>query len=302
MSIKKERRQMLQWHPAFYATTEIELTKYKKDLLFETEHQLNSKPLQIDLVIVKKRNVSIEKNFGRIFRKYNLMEYKGVSDYLSIDDFYKVSGYACLYKALSEKENAIKADQITVSFVCHKYPRKMVKHLECVRGCRVYMAEQGIYYIEGAMFATQLVVTSQLSQDENLLLGSLTDALTKEKKERLAELYEKNRNNYLYDTVMDVIIRANQALFDKERENMCDALRELWKDDLEAARKEAIKEGLAEGREAGLAEGLAEGRAEGIIRMISLFMEKQKLSFEEVCNLCDIPREEWNRYKEAMKC
>ena len=39
-----------------------------------------------------KKNVDepIEKNIGRIFRKHNIVEYKSPTDYLSVDDFYKV--------------------------------------------------------------------------------------------------------------------------------------------------------------------------------------------------------------------
>ena len=53
-------------------------------------------------------------------------------------------------------------------------------------------------------------------------------------------------------------MKSNFNLF-KEMETMCEALRELMKDELEANRSR----GLSEGRMKGLQEGLAEGRAEG---------------------------------------
>ena len=45
---------------------------------------------------------------------------------------------------------------------------------------------------------------------------------------------------------------------------MCEALRELFSDEIEAEKARARREGLEEGREEGIAEGRAEGREEGI--------------------------------------
>ena len=91
----KPRTHALQWHPAFYADIQIELEEEAGLLVFENEHQLGTKPKEIDVLIVKKEaEVPIRKNIGRIFRKHNIVEYKSPTDYLSIDDFYKVYGYA----------------------------------------------------------------------------------------------------------------------------------------------------------------------------------------------------------------
>ncbi len=48
----------------------------------------------MDLLIIKKpANVQIENEIGHIFKKYNVVEYKSPDDSLSIDDFYKTTGY-----------------------------------------------------------------------------------------------------------------------------------------------------------------------------------------------------------------
>ena len=94
MEERKQQPHALQWHPAFYAGIQIELEAEADLLLFENEHQLGTKPKEIDVLIVKKeRDVSIRKNIGRIFRTHNIVEYKSPKDYLSVDDFYKVYGY-----------------------------------------------------------------------------------------------------------------------------------------------------------------------------------------------------------------
>ena len=100
MSKKKEMNVSLQWHPAFYAGLQIELAEEAQYLSFENEHQLGTKPKEIDVLIIKKDpNVVLKKNIGKIFRKHNIIEYKSPEDYLSIDDFYKVLGYGCFYKS-----------------------------------------------------------------------------------------------------------------------------------------------------------------------------------------------------------
>lgn len=60
------------------------------ELCIEDEHMISIKPMQIDVLVVKKkREQPIRKNNGRIFRKHNIIQYKSSEDYLSINDFYK---------------------------------------------------------------------------------------------------------------------------------------------------------------------------------------------------------------------
>ena len=63
----------------------------------------------------------------------------------------------------------------------------------------------------------------------------------------LATEYEKNRNNALYKAIMDVIVRANKGLFEEVKEkDMCDAIRELFHDEIEEAQKKAKFETIFE--------------------------------------------------------
>ena len=142
----KPRTHALQWHPAFYADIQIELEEEAGLLVFENEHQLGTKPKEIDVLIVKKEvEVPIRKNIGRIFRKHNIVEYKSPTDYLSIDDFYKVYGYACFYKADVNRVNENGIDELTISFISERYPRKLMKHLQNDVELKVIKIEAGIY-------------------------------------------------------------------------------------------------------------------------------------------------------------
>ena len=70
----------IQWHPAFDAALQIELEDEAEYLEFEPEHLLSKKPMQIDVLVKNEKDVKIKKNIGRIFRQYNIIEYKSPED------------------------------------------------------------------------------------------------------------------------------------------------------------------------------------------------------------------------------
>lgn len=239
----------LQWHPAFSAVLRIELEEEKEVLNIEEEHLLSKKPLQVDVLIVKKQeNATIKKNIGRIFREHNIIEYKSPEDYLSINDFYKVYGYACLYQADTERVMEIDPEKITLTFVCGHFPRKMVNHLIKIRKLELEKVEEGIYYLSGDTFPIQIVINSELSKVENYWLQNLRDDLKPGKEiQDLVERYEKKKDSKLYQAAMDLIVRANWEKM-KEEKKMCDALRELFAEEL----KESDAQGYSRGESRGI--------------------------------------------------
>ena len=64
---------------------------------------------------------------------------------------------------------------------------------------------------------------------------------------------------------MDVIVRANKELFEEVKEkDMCEAIRELFHDEIEEVTKKVRTEARMEGR----AEGRAEARSELVIELL----------------------------------
>ncbi len=233
----------LQWHPAFYAGMQIELSDESANLIFENEHQLGTKPKEIDVLIIKKDSaIPIQKNIGRIFRTHNIIEYKSPTDYLSIDDFYHVYAYACFYKADTTHVNEISAEEITISFVCTNYPRKLIHHLKKTRKYEITTAEPGLYYIVGDFFPMQIICTSKLTDEDNFWLHNLSDHIhTKEQALKVMDKYEKHSNENLYKSIMDAIINANNTTF-KEVGGMCEALRKLCEEIVEEQYKKLLDE------------------------------------------------------------
>ena len=179
------------------------------------------------LIIKKDGTHPIHKNIGRIFRGHNLIEYKSPADSLNIDDFYKVYGYACFYKSDSSLADVIPIDDLTITFVCHRYPRNLMEHLTKKRCFQIQETESGIFYVTGDFIPIQIIVTKKLSKEENLWLASLTDHLDSEAEaEKLVTEYRNHTTNKLYQSVMDIIVRANHKQFE-EAVKMCEAFKRI---------------------------------------------------------------------------
>lgn len=261
---------VLQWHPAFQAAMQIELQEGLDYLTFYSEYNLTKKPLQIDtLIILRKKGYQVRKKFGKLFRQHNIVEYKNPGDYFSINDFYKVMGYACLYQSDTEHVMEILPEEITITLVTDRFPVKLIKHLKQLYGAGVRQEYPGIYYIDKLLFQVQILVNGQLSRKENIWLSRLRRNLSVENDiEILAGEYRGREKNPDYAAVMNLIVQANREQCE-EAKVMCEALRELFAEELaEAAfgREQGRAAGLAEGR----AEGRAVGRAEAILEILNV--------------------------------
>ena len=238
----------IQWHPAFDAALQIEFGDEAKYLEFDPEHLISKKPMQIDVLVKNEKHVKLRKNIGRIFRQYNIIEYKSPEDDLDIDDFYKTYAYACLYKSDTEAVDLIPADELTITFVCYHYPRNMLRKLKQDRKFSVEQQDSGIYYLIGDAIPIQLVIVPKLSKEHNYWLNNLRNDLKAGSEiKNFIENYGKNKNSKLYQSLADAVMRANWEKL-KEGSNMCEALKELFADDLRESREQGIIEGKTAGR------------------------------------------------------
>ena len=117
------------------------------------------------------------------------------------------------------------------------------------RNLQVQRRYAGIYYLVGDTLPIQIVVISELSKKESLGLRNLTNQLKSTKDaEDLLKDYKKHKKNTLYESVMDIIVRANEEKFE-EAKKMCKALEELMKEELEAKKNEGQEIGIKQGKE-----------------------------------------------------
>ena len=232
-----------QWHPAFCDALELTLRKSRDQLEYQREYNLSSKPLQVDLLVIRKTGSQpIEEAIGQIFRRHNLFEYKSPGDDLNIDTYYKTVAYGCLYKALAGKRvNEIPAADVTLTIIRQEKPDKLLQQMK-EAGNVIRCPYPGIYNLSGpdTMFATQVVAIEELPEGTHVWLKALTRHLTRTNAERLIlenrEVAGSPRDQRMSDAVMQIAISANFDLFEKLKKEdhvMCDALKELMRPEFE---------------------------------------------------------------------
>ena len=247
-----EENRRIKWHPGFYGALEFELREYREQLIFESEHELSKEPLKMDFLVIKNDNgLKIKQSFGRLFRKYNIIEYKSPDDQLSIDQFYKTIGYACLYKALGEFVDNIPISEMSISVFRNRKPRELFKCLKEI-GAKIVNEFPGVYYVEGIInIPMQIIVTRELDKGSYYSLKILTpNAEESDVSEFIKQTYGVNSQGDLnnINAVLQVSVFANYDLYQKIRRKnaMCEALRELMKDEIDEEVEKRVEKAVEE--------------------------------------------------------
>ena len=142
-----------------------------------------------------------------------------------------------MFKGYGTNVNQIPTNELTISIFYEAYPRKMLLIIE-MEGHTIEEKYPGIYYVYDFPFPVQIVVIKQLRSGEHKSLKVLSlnadrddiKAFLKET-EDLYSLREKQN----VDAVLLASVRANYELYEEIRREptMCEALRELMKDEIE---------------------------------------------------------------------
>ena len=267
-----------QWHPAFCSAVKLELIENKGDLDYENEYNLNSKPIQIDLLVIKKsKDVEIKNEIGKIFRGHNIMEYKSPKDSMNVDTFIKAIAYACLYKVSEVHLNDICLEDITITLIREQKPRELFKWFT-KHGYEICEKYPGIFYVnKDGNFPIQVLVSSRLSVENQKWLTLLSSHLSKDDAKRIvlqmSNLTEKDEKAYA-NSVIQVALKENQRSFDLmkgENDMVCKELLEFMKPELDEIQKK-VEENK---------------QKEIIVKCL-----KKNRTVEEIADLLEIPMEE----------
>lgn len=241
-----------QWHLGLKPAVDLELAEERANLSYFRDFSLNQQALEIDLLIIKKEgDQPIRNEIGRLFKKYNIIEYKSPKDELNIDTLYKVGAYTSLYKAYGNTVDERRADEITTSLIRKAKPVKLFRYFE-EHGIRLENPFKGIYYVkDGVLFPTQIVVTKELNPQEHMWLTALSDGMQKQQLKDLlvkVESFHTKLDRELAEAVLGVAIKANWQTAQELRGdgNMCEALMELMEPEInkikEKVREETIQQ------------------------------------------------------------
>jgi hypothetical protein len=211
------RHTPIHWHSAFFQAIRAELLDYANSLSFTFEYQLSSQPLRIDTLIIRKPpSLDIPRAIARIFRRINICEYKSPHDYFSVQDFYKVYAYACLYAAAP----GVSPADITLTLIGSKYPRKLITHLTEERGYEVTEGEPGVYRVTGDYFPIQVIETKRLEGEPgfprgNRLLRDLGRDLEREEVSGILERGGELAGETPLDAYMYAVLQGNAKVFEE---------------------------------------------------------------------------------------
>ena len=266
----------IQWHPGFVAAMNLEFSENRNDLKFEPEYNLNTKPLEIDLLVIKKQpSVSLSNEIGCFFHGNNIIEYKSPEDHLDIDTFYKSMAYAALYKSYGKTLDEIRADDVTITLIRESKPKGLFQYLH-KHDYQISNPYKGIYYIDGKiLFPTQIIVTGELNKKEHIWLSSLSNKMKKQDMKELFNRIHQLENTFdreLADSILEVSISANKEVVEnwKGEDTMCNALMEIMEPEIRLREKELEEAALQRGMQKGIQKGMQKGIEKGIQTAIDM--------------------------------
>lgn len=240
----------IQWHPGFVAAMNLEFKDDRENLLFEKEHNLNTKPLAIDLLIIKKKGAApISNEIGQFFRGHNILEYKSPKDRLDIDAFYKTLAYASLYKSYGRTLDEIRADDITMSLIRETKPLSLFRYFQ-EHNCTVSDLHNGIYCVEGPFpFPAQVIATGELNKESHTWLNALSEKLNERDirnlLDKINQITEKN-DREMASSILEVSVEANKQIIETLRGDarMFETLMEIMEPKINEIRMEERREGI----------------------------------------------------------
>ena len=229
-------KQKLQYHPPACAALELELRENKESITVTPEVQLNTKPNEIDiLVILKEPGKKLKSGLAAIFRTINLWEYKSPGDQLGKRIYYRSVGYAFLY--LCYFGEGMEERDLTLSFLREGKPTRLLDWFE-KNGFEITEYQPGIYHIhKTGHLEMQVVVSRELDKNEYRWITKLTDRVEAEDVKKMHEvirLLKDERDLLNAESVYDLMCRINRDKEWMKEEKVMGELRDLFKEDFES--------------------------------------------------------------------
>ncbi|MBQ6845064.1 MAG: hypothetical protein IJO60_10565 [Agathobacter sp.] len=200
------------------------------------------------MVIKKKTDISLKNEIGKIFQKYNLLEYKSPKDDLNYDVFLKGIAYAYLFKSYEKHVDDILLTEVTLTFIRENPPLKLFRKLKEIN----FVVEEvapGIYYINRySELLIQIVVTKELDEKQHVWINSLTNNISVQHARKLVkitkDLTDLDDQNYA-DSIWEVVATENVELIRclREDKEMCNALAKIMKPEIDEAFDDGFNNG-----------------------------------------------------------
>lgn len=159
---------------AFCDALKIELATTDINTGYKPNDCLYIKPVVAFLLaIIKSPDIQIQNSIGKTFRGHNIIDYTYFDKTLNTEHFYKSLAYTSLYKASGFEDDMIKATDVTATLVSRNMPQQLFDDMK-KSGITAEKTENGIYqFKESMLFSTQVIVYSEMGENEKEWLKSL---------------------------------------------------------------------------------------------------------------------------------
>ena len=159
---------------AFCDAIKIELATTDINTGYKPNDCLYMKPVAAFLLaIIKSPDIQIQNSIGKIFRGHNIIDYTYFDKTLNTEHFYKSLAYTSLYKTSGFEDDMIKATDVTATLVSRNMPQQLFDDMK-KSGITAEKTENGIYqFKESMLFSTQVIVYSEMGENEKEWLKSL---------------------------------------------------------------------------------------------------------------------------------
>ena len=118
---------------------------------------------------------------------------------------------------------------VSLTLLSCRYPRKLMKHLQEERKITVAKISDGVHYINKEAFLIQIIVTKELSPEDNLYLRCLTGNLQDIGLiNRFADDYKLHSEQEIYSKYMHQITTANAKTKGEQTMMICEGLLNLY--------------------------------------------------------------------------
>ena len=118
------------WHKVIEGTLLRLTSAFRKILHIMTETEVGVKPPRTDFIIIKEdQRVDLGLDVFKIFRKFNVVEYKSPQDALNERTLRKAAGYAFLMIGTARRERDYPSSEVTVTVIRARRNKKLFKSM-----------------------------------------------------------------------------------------------------------------------------------------------------------------------------
>ena len=98
--------------------------------IYHPEYQLTEEVQHFDVLVIKQDlRTKVNSSIAEIFRRRNVIEYKGCGDSLNMAVIQETMGYTAMYFSLRSKPDHFRIHDVTASVFRYSFPRKLYKEL-----------------------------------------------------------------------------------------------------------------------------------------------------------------------------